>query len=419
MTTTHHRRRHSILAFLAAVAVAGSLLFAATNNNNQQYSSSTLRNNSMEASPNNLHPNRRRLASLDLAQFTDPKSVTLRSDAPLEAPLTTPLEKKILSQRPKGERPREEFAPVDHESRKKCQIIYILGVEGATHHGFIPIIEALARNQVDPTTGLKFDVDTAPSALKAGLFGWFYKTKIRKWGFKTTPKVDDPAFVQTVVRESCPDDGKKHVLIEWASFPSGPEDDRRAYRVKRQHEWMDMSPEEVANSDEALSHPTSMNAFYQAYSPFVDIKFVVLHRPFLETIASHRDWDGGPENHSNVIRGFMLMLRRFLDTHLYDLVTGSRLWSLVCVERIMAKNYDNDDEVAEARGHVISNLANFLGWPNGDCPHCFDDWRESTKDPLEVLGEKNVPILREHMKWLEGVWPPPGEEGVAEQQCGI
>mmetsp|Transcript_26830 Transcript_26830/g.49336 ORF Transcript_26830/g.49336 Transcript_26830/m.49336 type:complete len:394 (+) Transcript_26830:96-1277(+) len=393
MTTTHHRRRHSILAFLAAVAVAGSLLFAATNNNNQQYSSSTLRNNSMEASPNNLHPNRRRLASLDLAQFTDPKSVTSR--------------------------PGEHFTPINHTSRQNCQIVYIMGVEGATHHGFIPIIEALARNQVDPTTGLKFDVDTAPSALKAGLFGWFYKTKIRKWGFKTTPKVDDPAFVQTVVRESCPDDGKKHVLIEWASFPSGPEDDRRAYRVKRQHEWMDMSPEEVANSDEALSHPTSMNAFYQAYSPFVDIKFVVLHRPFLETIASHRDWDGGPENHSNVIRGFMLMLRRFLDTHLYDLVTGSRLWSLVCVERIMAKNYDNDDEVAEARGHVISNLANFLGWPNGDCPHCFDDWRESTKDPLEVLGEKNVPILREHMKWLEGVWPPPGEEGVAEQQCGI
>lgn len=239
-------------------------------------------------------------------------------------------------------------------------------------------------------------------------------------GFKVTPSIDDPEFVQKVVQESCPDDdGKKHVLIEWASFPSGPEDDRRAYRVKRQHEWMNMSPEEVANSDEALSHPTSMNAFYQAYSPFVDIKFVVLHRPFLETIASHRDWDGGPENHSNVIRGFMLMLRRFLDTHLYDLVTGSRLWSLVCVERIMAKNYDNDDEVAEARGHVISNLANFLGWPNGDCPHCFDDWRESTKDPLEVLGEKNVPILREHMKWLEGVWPPPGEEGVEEQQCEV
>ena len=57
----------------------------------------------------------------------------------------------------------------------------------------------------------------------------------------------------------------------------------------------------------------------------------------------------------------MLMLHGFLDTHLHDLVSDSCLWSLVCVEQIMAKGYDNDDEVVEARGHVISNLAKFLG----------------------------------------------------------
>ena len=45
--------------------------------------------------------------------------------------------------------------------------------------------------------------------------------------------------------------------------------------------------------------------------------------------------------------------------------------------------------------------------------------RESTKDPKEVLGADSVAVLREHMKWMEGVWPPPGDEGAEEQRCGI
>ncbi len=149
------------------------------------------------------------------------------------------------------------------------------------------------------------------------------------------------------------------------------------------------------------------------------MKFIVLHRPFLETIASHKDWDGGPKVHSNLIRGFMLMLRRFLDTHLFDMVTGRRLWSLVCVERIMAKNYDTEHDVKVARRHVMAYLTQFFDWPDGDCPQCFDSWRESSKDPYEHLGPENVEIMKEHMKFLEGVWPPPGESGIVEQQCGI
>lgn len=397
-----YRQRSYILVFLAA-AVAGSILFASTNN--QRSSITSLRRDT------NLDDDQSHRQLLNLAQFTDPKSVKVRSDAPLERHIATATTADGT--------PREQFAPIDPNSRKNCQIIYITGVEGATHHGFIPIIEALAKNQVDPSTGRGYHVNISPDDLKAGLFGWFYTAKIKKWGFRITPEVDDAAFVQKVVSESCPDDGRKHVLIEWASFPSGHEDDKRSYRVHRQHEWLTMTPEEIANSDEALVHPTDLNAFYQSYSPYVDIKFIVLHRPFLETIASHRDWDGGPEIHSNIIRGFMLMLRRFLDTHLFDLVSGRRLWSLVCVERIMAKNYENEHDVKVARRHVMSYLSTFLDWPDGDCPQCFDDWRESSKDPLTVLGPEIVEVLAEHMQYLDGVWPPPGEEGIGEQQCGI
>jgi len=337
-----------------------------------------------------------------VARFRDPKSVT-----PKAAPRNAPED-------PAGAR----FAPVDRAMRARCQIVYLLGVEGATHHGFMPVLEALARNQAD-AKGQAYSVDASPMSLKAGLFGWFRKSKLQRWGFHNTPEVDDPDLVRAVMSASCPDDGRRHVLMEWASFPSGQEDDPRSYRVKRQRDWLTMTPEEVAESNEALQQPTNISAFYEAYSPYADIKFIVLHRPYLETIASHKDWDGGPTVHSNIIRGFMLILRRFLDTHPYDLVSGARLWSLVCVRSIMERNYESKHDLIVARKHVLAYLSKFLDWPNGDCRHCFDKWRESKKDARAVLGEKNVPIMMEHMEHMRGIWPPPGEEGIKEQQCEI
>ena len=113
------------------------------------------------------------------------------------------------------------------------------------------------------------------------------------------------------------------------------------------------------------------------------------------------------------------MLRRFLDAHPFDLINGKRLWTLLCIDRIMGKNYNNKKEVNVARQNVLANLANFLGWLVRDCPRCFDGWKERQKDPLKVLGPEASTVMREHMKFLEGVWPPPGEEGVEEQQCEV
>ena len=93
-----------------------------------------------------------------------------------------------------------------------------------------------------------------------------------------------------------------------------------------------------------------------------------MHRPFLKTIASHNEWNGGPEVHSNVIRGFMLMLRRIFDARPFDLINRKRLWTLLCIDRIMGKNYNNKKEVNVARQNVLANLANFLGWLVRDCP---------------------------------------------------
>lgn len=302
-------------------------------------------------------------------------------------------------------------------SRNNCQIIYILGVEGSMHHGFSTVFDALARQQVDPSTGQPYDVKLGgmqghQTTLKAALMGF---------GNKNKAGVGNPALVQRILSQVCPNDGKRHVIIEDSSFPCGHEDDPRTYRVHRQSYWKSASSmEQIANDNNALNHPTNLYEFYEGYSPYADVKFVVLHRPFLETIASHHVWDGGAEGHSNVIRGFMLLLRRFVDSHTFDPRTGQKLWTMVCIERIAAKFYNSEQEVHIARQHVLEKLASFMSWPTGACPACFDDWRESTKNYAEVLGDIQVALLEEHKKTLEGIWPPVEIDAIAEQhQCQI
>jgi hypothetical protein len=130
---------------------------------------------------------------------------------------------------------------------------------------------------------------------------------------------------------------------------------------------------------------------------------------YLETIASHPKWDSGPIIHSNVIRGFMIILRRFLDSHPIDPETGKQLWHLICVEKHFAKFYNfSDTAVSEARKNMIHGVAQFLNWPVKECPHCFDSWHESTKDYEATLGKKLL-VLDRHSKSMAGIWPPSDE----------
>mmetsp|Transcript_2132 Transcript_2132/g.3920 ORF Transcript_2132/g.3920 Transcript_2132/m.3920 type:complete len:385 (+) Transcript_2132:99-1253(+) len=378
--------------FLAAAAIVGSLLFFTWPNNDD---------------PSSIHPHR----LLSVVEFIDPKSTTPR-ETPHKlrfARVPTQIDSNAM----------ESYM----QNRANCQVVYIMGVEGASHHGFFPVLEALAKHQVDPVTQLEFDVDIDPRPLKSAMFGWHSQFK-RGWGFsgKQSPPIDHPDLVRGMIESSCPLDGKKHVMLDWQSFPSGQEDDPRSYRVHRQHKWLSMTPEEIAADNEALSHPTDMAAFVEAYSPYAEIRFVVLSRPFLETIASHPEWDESPLVHSNVIRGFLLILRNFLNVHNVDRMDGRRSWAMVCTERLMAKFYKQEEDVTAARANIISYLATFLGWPVGECPHCFDNWHDSKKDPLKVLGKvgpEALDTLFEHKWTLEEAWPPRGEEGVEEQQCRL
>jgi hypothetical protein len=279
------------------------------------------------------------------------------------------------------------------ELRRQCQIIYILGVEGTMHHGVEPIIEALARRQ-----GALYHVTTSSEDLRYGLFAYPHG----HFGFAEAPPIDDPLLVRNVISAICPDDGRKHVVIESTSFPSGGKFHSTS-RVPRQSAWHQMTPRGIASSHAALNHPTNLYEFYDAYRPYATIKFVVLHRSFLDTVASHKNFDDGPLSHANVIQGYLILLARFLDYHREQ---QQQLWTVLDTDKISAKFHEDVYELGRARKEMVHRLAEFLSWPELECPECFDSWIDSTSDYVTLLGNVNVKKLTKQMAELEGVWPP-------------
>lgn len=312
----------------------------------------------------------------------------------------------------------------EQTTRDNCQVIYILGVEGAIHHGFTPILETLAKSQLDPITGKAYKVTYAPKVLRSALFGLYQETR----------DMDDPTLIAKVFRELCPpnDSKTKHVIIEDSSFPSGALDDPRSYRIHRQASWMTSTMDQVANDELANNHPTNLYKFYELYSQHANIQFILLHRPFLETMASHaNDWGEEVVGRSNMIRGFMLILKRFLvyiqqkeeeEKEKEEKSSGVRrkrtkaLSTIVCADKITSKSYDSMYETTVARQHILDYLVEFLGWPTSQCPKCFSKWKESSKITAKVLGEKNLSLMLNDMKEIEGLWPP---FGVLEKRSGL
>ena len=176
----------------------------------------------------------------------------------------------------------------------------------------------------------------------------------------------------------------------------------------------------LTHSRAARNHPVNLRLFYKAYSQYAEVKFIVLHRTFVQTLASHPGFDGGPDKHLNVLTGFMMLLGRFLEE-------AKPEYTLVCMNQL-TNAHALEDEGAARRG-TLSNIAELLGWPVSECDGCFDDWRDSSKQARKYLKaagrQMGVPrimdLVKERVKELYRVWPPPPGIGsmVEQQQCSL
>jgi hypothetical protein len=426
------RRRTTLGPILAGAAAGSTFLFFATHRPTPRidHSSSSSSHRSGRRTTSSHH---RRLwvrpPSVDrgsplLARYADPKSVV---------PRTPPSAGGDDARR--DDDADDGGVVVRRGWRANCQIVYVLGVEGSVHHGFVPVVKSLAERQRDPLTGAPYHVVKGHEVLRAAIFrpsGACARGddggEERDWRLCASP-MSDPAVVRDTLDAICPapeEPWKKHVIIEGNSFPSGWGGEE--FRVRRGGDWPGMTPEQIASSDEALNHPTNLRVFLGAFGPHVDVRFVVLHRPYLETVASHPGFDGGPERHSAVIGGFILLLARFLAGHMYGSSRGGGdgapvpLWTLVCADRLTSRSFRTERELQESRVGVLAYLADFLGWPESSCPECFDGWAESRKNasPRERLGDEATAVLLDHAGALEAAWPPRRPEDVSPlQRCGL
>lgn len=373
-----HRRRASIGAIVVvATTIVASILYATTHQNIEHIIS-----NNLHYTNNGPSQNRRELSSL--IDYEDPKAVQLRATALSDS---TPTQQQ---------QPLVEY---DEESRSNCKFVITVGVEGSMHHGFSPMLQKLASSQ-----GFEQPSNRAQHYFSRAIYSLN--------GIKPSPEA-----VQKTMNIICPKDGHKRLYLEGKSWPNG--------RNNRDPNWKIMTPLQISMSEIALNSPTNLYDLMDVYSPYADIKFVALHRPYLQTIASHNGgamrWDGGAIIHSNIIRGHMTMLREFLDSHMIDKRTRQRLWTTVCTEKLLTKNHGNKEATLETGNDIIMHhLEHFLGWSQNACPNCFDDWQEDKKNPFAKIRPKEVETVQNHIKTLVGVWPPVDDTmPLYLQQCTI
>ena len=258
----------------------------------------------------------------------------------------------------------------------KCQIVYVLGVEGSGHHG---VSDVLLQTLASEQSGISL--------------------KFRDRDFRRIMTARDSAEIAQKMIEIC-QPTKRTAIVEDTSFPTGLEY-RKIYAGR--------PAMDVAAILDIKPHPLDLEALVDTFSPHADIKFVILHRPFFNVAVSHSEYniDGGIVGHGEVMSGYMRYLGKLFKP---DKLGGKVDWMLLCTDRLRTIERDA----------VVGELADFLGWTKRQCDHCFDKWISSRKSPSEVAGEDVMAKLEEQKVELDntGLWPP-RREGETQSQCPL
>ena len=286
-----------------------------------------------------------------------------------------------------------------NKSHPNCQIIYVVGVEGSAHHGASEVIASFAKRQVDGE-GKDYVVHFRNDYFRE-VIDWLNGKNVKKVAKQVR---------RDHMHQLC-NDGRRHVIIEDNSFPSGSS-------VRGQ--WKNMTATEIASSLKKHPHPIDLKAFAQDFSPFADVRYVVLHRPFINTVVAHHDFGG---NHATVIRGNLMYLAELLrgSGKGGKRAVGGAPWTLLCVDQLSnSRNSKVDGATATPRERILADLSHFLRWHHPDCPRCFAEWKDSTKDPEIILGQDGLKSMKDEREKLMGIWPPTlVEEGTLQQDCPL
>lgn len=260
----------------------------------------------------------------------------------------------------------------------KCQLIYVVAIEGSSHHGFLPVLERFVTEQVNEH-GNSFNLYSNKRTVLQVMN--FTDLKVRKfWGYTGE---ESPEQRKEVMKTICPSDGSNNVIICDKSFPAFME-----YRKK----LVNMTAAEIAAHLKLNPNPISLIDLPQLFEPFADVHYILLHRQWLNTVASHPYFDGGFAEHGRVISGYQQYLGDLFSNN--DVVKAVPT-SVVCSDLMDQKEYQEQ---------VLEELATQFQWKKNACSNCFDTWKASKKNPeIDIQSFKYLIELQQN---ASSVWPP-------------
>jgi len=267
------------------------------------------------------------------------------------------------------------------EKRRRLQVVYIAGVEGTGHHGFMPLL-----------------LYPAVREYGGGVLAWW--RSLREVLLKCPPSERRAKLnmLLEAMQTNCQDEPR--ILFEWCSYPFGEEHRER---------WADGVADTDALARELRSgnpgNSVDLREFVDIFSEFADVKVLVLHRGLISASWSHKEWDQGLLKHARILALFMEYLTGVLGGLDPD------MWRWVAYEDVCNAHLQGEHAA------VAAALSAFLGLPAATLQRSFSHFRPSSKDaaaemPGETLREIRALEDRHSDRWFPSAFP--GQRMLAE-----
>lgn len=234
-----------------------------------------------------------------------------------------------------------------------CQEIHVIGLEGVGHHGFGPVLNQLAF-QTPEIVILRRTSGPGGINIAKGIKEANYSQVAEGFRFRA---------------EACLRQTKTCVSFGGCSYPCS----RSPFtsKLKSVKRW---EPKHLSYLLR-VGHPIHISKWFAAASKHCDIRFVLLHRNFVETVFTHRTWDTGVRGHSEVL----LLFAEYIDVMLKHIPQSS--WV----------RFDYEDFWSFRREEALKALVHFLGW-EANVQKAF----ESSNFRLQIMRKVllNCPLIR-------------------------
>ncbi|MEM8489086.1 MAG: hypothetical protein AAF564_26305, partial [Bacteroidota bacterium] len=221
--------------------------------------------------------------------------------------------------------------------------VYIIGIEGCGHHGFMPVVENLVGASLSDPTHMQ---SRWQAIRKAFNNIWLHPNPfVKRWG-----KSQLKRLLKRIAKQDGGQDQTFYIL-EDNSFPSG---DIRTVGAG----W-------------------DLQELIALVEPFADVHLISLNRHPIAATFSHKDWDGGFRGHAQVLADHM------------DYLT-------TCMTAIGGENFKtiSYEAMTTHSQEVVEGLVNYLELPYGNTQHAFKDFRASKKN-------WRVSLAPEEKAWAE------------------